>query len=303
MTPTGHHQGAVDAFVRRHFTWPGTLRLHRAALGLDILRAPANVLLSPVLLLARLAAWGCRRLRLHRAAGWLARRRFLLRTAVAARLEAAILTELLDIPLPGGAPPRDAAALARAIRAAPRFGGAAGPRGDNGRLEDLGDRIACALAEYSGTRSAMAEVTTALITLAVGALAFGALTPGMVSMAPGVAEAMSHGAAVAGFPLGAKLGAVWYGVFPVGPAPGVVAASVAALALLGAVVAAFAGAIADPVQAWTGIHRRRLLRLLDALEATLAGLPEKPFVAREHVLVRVFDLWDAALSLLRALRG
>ena len=47
----------VDAFVQRHFTWPGTLRLHRAALGADILRAPVNVLMSPILVLARLAAW------------------------------------------------------------------------------------------------------------------------------------------------------------------------------------------------------------------------------------------------------
>ena len=54
----------ADAFVRRHFTWPGTLRLHRAALGFDILRAPINVVLSPILVLARLAAWVCRKLRL-----------------------------------------------------------------------------------------------------------------------------------------------------------------------------------------------------------------------------------------------
>ncbi|MEX0277387.1 MAG: DUF6635 family protein, partial [Ruegeria sp.] len=29
----------VDVFVARHFTWPGTLFLHRSALGWDILRA------------------------------------------------------------------------------------------------------------------------------------------------------------------------------------------------------------------------------------------------------------------------
>jgi hypothetical protein len=35
----------------------------------------------------------------------------------------------------------------------------------------------------------------------------------------------------------------------------------------GAVVAAFSGIIADPLQRRLGLHRRRLLRLVDALEA------------------------------------
>ena len=39
----------------------------------------AFVLMSPILLRARLSAWACRGLRLHAAADWLSRRRFLLR--------------------------------------------------------------------------------------------------------------------------------------------------------------------------------------------------------------------------------
>jgi len=73
--------------------------------------------------------------------------------------------------------------------------------------------------------------------------------------------------------------------------------------LAGSVVAAFAGVIADPVQVRLGLHRRRLLRLIDTIEAEIAGRGDRPFVAREHYLARLFDLWDAALSVLRALRG
>jgi hypothetical protein len=122
-------------------------------------------------------------------------------------------------------------------------------------------------------------------------------------MAPGLAGAMSHAAAVAGFPLGEALGGLWYGVFPVGPSPWLVASTVAGLMLLGSVFAAFAGLIADPVQARLGIHRRRLLRLIDTLEAETIGPDDKPFVAREHFLARIFDVWDAALSVLRAFRS
>jgi hypothetical protein len=301
--PVLARQGRVDAFVTRHFTWPGTLRLHRAAIGFDILRAPANVLLSPILVLARLSAWGFRRLRLHRAANWLLYRQILLRTAVSARVEAAILRELLDVPLEGNSVPRDRAALSRAILAAPQFRETIRSRGSVVKAQAMADRIMAAIAEYTGTRSAMAEITTALATLAVGAVVFQALTPGMISMAPGVAEVVSRTTAVADFPLGSTLGGIWYGVFPVGPSPLLIAATILGLVLLGSVVGAFAGTIADPVQARLGMHRRRLMRLLETLDAEIAGSPERPFVAREHVMVRTLDLWDAAVSILRAFRN
>ncbi len=258
------------------------------------------MLMSPILVLARLSAWTCRKLRLDTPADWLSRRRFLLRTAVAARVERAVLTELLDVPLVHGEDPE---ALRHAILAAPRLREAIRRRGSVGEAQDMAEGIMRAVSEYTGTRSAMAEFTTALFTLAVGALAFQALTPGMISMAPGVAEAVSRGTAIADFPLGSRLGSVWYGVFPTGPAPWLLAATIAGLVLLGSVVAALAGTIADPVQARLGIHRRRLMRLLDAVDAEIGGTDPRPFVAREHLLARVFDLWDAALSMLRVFRG
>jgi len=293
----------IYAFVDRHFTWPGTLHLHRAAVGFDILRAPVNVLLSPVLVLVRLLAWVCGKLRLARTAQWLQRRRLLLRTAVSARVEAAILTELLGVPLATGDSVQDRAALGRAILAAPHLREAIRQRGSVAGAQAMADRVTGALGDYTGTRSAMAEFTVALLTLAVGGVVFQALTPGMMSMAPGVAEAVSRGAAVSGFPLGETLGGVWYGVFPVGPSPALVAGVLAGLMMLGAVLAAFAGILADPVQTRLGLHRRRLMRLFATIDAETTGNQGRDFVAHEHVLVRVFDLWDTVLSVLRAFRG
>ena len=56
--------------------------------------------------------------------------------------------------------------------------------------------------------------------------------------------------------------------------------------------------VADPVQLWTGTHRRRLMRLLARLDRQqgAAGLE------REHVLARLGDLGDAVSSLWRWLR-
>ncbi len=292
----------IDGFVARQFRWPGSLRLHRAALGWDIARAPANVMLSPVLVLSRLLAWVLGRVGLRHAAAWLRGRRIVMRTAVAARVEAAVLLELLEVPLPGGIP-RDRVEIAHAILAAPSFRAAVLRCGSVEAAQAMADRVAGALGDYSGTRSAMAEIVTALITLVVGGLVFQALTPGMISMAPGVAGAVAQAAAVADFPLGDRLGGLWYDVFPVGPSPGLVVASFAGLLLLGSTVTAFAGALADPVQVRMGLHRRSLVRLLRLVETERRGAPGAGFAAREHLVMRVFDLWDAALAALRVFRG
>ena len=293
----------VDGFVQRHFTWPGTLRLHGAALGWDILRAPVNVALSPILVLTRIAAWLCRRASWRGGGDWLSRRRILLRTSVARRVEVLILTDLLDLPLDEGAAARDPSALARAVLAAPQFREIIRKRASAAEAEALGGRIAGALGEYAGTRSAVAEMTTTLCVLVVGALAFQALTPGMISMAPGVAEAMARTNAIASFPLGQTLGGMWYGVFAADASPWLVGATVAGLIMLGSVVAAFAGVLADPVQSRLGIHRRRLERLLDTVEEECLGRGEKPFVAREHFLARMLDLGDVLASAVRIFRN
>lgn len=289
----------VPAFVARHFTWPGTLHLHRAALGADLLRAPANVALSPVLILTRLAAAMTRRLRLRRAADWLGSRRILLRTDVAAEVEARVAVELLglDLPLRPGAD-----AVARAILDAPQFRDYFRRAEDPSQARAIATRISHALAEYAGTRSAIADLTVSLGAIALGAILFRAVTPGLVSMAPGLAEAFSHSVAVEEFPLGRTLGTAWYGVFPVATPGWMVAAAVAAMVMAGSVAGAFAGVIADPLQARTGVHARRLHRLIDTVDAELDRL-DRPFVAHEHYLARVFDLWDAALGITRLFRG
>ena len=146
----------------------------------------------------------------------------------------------------------------------------------------------------------MAEITTSLFVLCTGALLFGAATPGMVSLAPMVSGYFSHSGAVSAFPLGSWLGGVWYGIFPVSLPVWFVVLTGVGLAMIGAVVATFAGIIADPVQAAFGVHRRRLLRLLDAI-ARAEGKPAG--VAPEHILARLADLTDAGISLLRYFRS
>jgi len=146
-------------------------------------------------------------------------------------------------------------------------------------------------------------MTTGMVTLAVGAFVFEALTPGMISMAPGVADAVARTTAIADFPMGQTIGGLWYGMFLTGASPLLVTASVAFLVMIGSVFAAFAGVLADPVQSRLGIHRRRLMRLIDTLEVELCGPGDKPFAVREHYYARLLDLWDVIGSAFRLFRN
>ncbi len=293
----------VCGFVSKHFTWPGTLYLHSAAFGWDILRAPLNVLLSPILVLTRIVAYACRRADLVCAADWLMRRRILLRTSVARRVEILIAKDLLDLPWEARNATRGSDGISKAILAAPQIREMIRQRGTAGEIDALGQRISAAISEYAGARTAVAEMTTTFCILAIGALVFQALTPGMISMAPDVAEVLALRAAIEAFPLGQTIGGMWYGLFGATTSPWLETMAVAGLVMLGSVFAAFTGILADPLQSYLGIHRRRLNRLLDTIEAEFDGRGSKPFVTREHFYARLLDLWDAVASVFRLFRN
>jgi hypothetical protein len=167
---------------------------------------------------------------------------------------------------------------------------AIGQRGDDPAFRQ---RLEAAVETYTGTRTAAAEITTALITVGTGAVAVKQATPGVMTLGPALAAALAHQAAVASFPLGAGLGSLWYGVLPVAASPSFIGGVTGGLLAVSSVAAAFAGILADPVQRRLGLHQWRLYRLIDALERqweTEHG--EIGFVARDPYVARLLDLFD-----------
>ena len=155
------------------------------------------------------------------------------------------------------------------------------------------------MAHYTGSRTAAVDVTNALVSAGVGALAFKQWTPGAITLGPLLAQAMAQKLAVASFPLGAGLGGLWYGAFPAAAPVAATAAATGGVVALGALVAAFAGVVADPVQAHLGLHQRRLGRLVDSLEGELLASEGQAFTLRDHYVARLFDLMDLAASAYR----
>lgn len=261
-------RAAVTRFVRDRYGPRGTLRLHRAALGWDLLRAPVNVMLSPVFLLTRLLAWLLSRLGARRAGGWLSARRVFLPSDMGRVIQSDLLALIADLDAQGIGP---------------------------GAPDAITRHQAAALAE---TRNAVSEITTSLIVLASGFLLLGRATPGVISLAGPLAEMRAHATAVSDFMLGDRLGRAWYWAFPVELSPWTVVLTGIALAVAGSLVTTFAGLIADPVQVWTGTHRRRILRLLARLDRAETGSA----IGGEHLLARTGDLSDAVLMAWRNLR-
>lgn len=295
----------IPDFARSTFSAGAALRLHRRAIGWDLARAPANIALAPVHVAARAAGGLANATGMKSAARWLRTRRVLMETAVAREVRRRVMVELLELPWEdaGGVSPGDA--LAEAILAAPEvralFEGALGAEVGADRRK-ISAEIERSLAEYAGVRSAVADMTTAATTLGVGAVMFHKATPGMLTLGPAVAAAYAHSAAVAAFPLGATAGSVWYAVFPVAASPALIVGATTGLVAAAAVLATFAGVLADPLQRALGIHQRRLGHLIDVLERQFVEGEAAGFAAREHYVARILDLLDIAVGAARTLR-
>ena len=281
----------ADAFVARHYSLKGSLALHRHALGWDVLRTPANLSLGAVQAGANLAASVARRAGADDLARRLTRRPVFLDTDLSRAVERLVMAEFLELPHEEGG--RDS--LAEAILADPRLDAALeatlAPLLPAFADPAFRARVEQAIGSYAGARAAAADMTVAIGCLAAGLAAFRQATPGVLSLTPLVASALARKAALSHLPAGVAAGLA----APVlhGAGPLTMLATGAGLFAAAAVGGTFAGIVADPVQARLGVHRRRLVRLVDAIEAQLAGTKDEPFVAREHYVARLLDLVDA----------
>ena len=293
----------IDAFVDRTFSLPGSARLHRRALGWDLLRSPANLTLSAPHLAARVSAVLARRAGLAPAADWLDSRRYFLQTDVARELEWRLFTELLELPIRQGARVSTHDALADEILRDPRVGpgGSAAPEAP-AQQAAFRAWLAGAASTYEGTRVSAADLTTATVSAGVGALAFKKLTPGMMSLGPATAHMLVQNAAIAGFPLGSGAGALWFGVFPAAAPAALTIGLTGGLMAAGAVIGAFSGVVTDPIQRRLGLHQRRLRRLIDCLERALTGQDGSRFTVRDHYVARTLDVIEALGLAWRAAR-
>ncbi len=292
----------VAPFVRAHFSLPGTLNLHRAALGWDILKAPLNLTLAAPQIVLHLTSATAGKLGATRLATRL-HRSLILPTAVTRQVEWLIQTELLELPY--AQPNRESSkdALAAAILATPDLQSALAAALPNLTAHSADPafqaRLAEALQTYGLSRAAAAEITTGLMNLSIGALTLNKLTPGAATLGPALAGLMAHQTAISAFPLGASLGSAWYTLFPAGPSAALLAATTGTVMLAATTFAAFAGVVSDPIQTALGLHQRRLTRLIAGLERQFFDPVAPGFAVHDHYVARLLDVFDMLGAALR----
>jgi hypothetical protein len=295
----------VAPFVDAHFTLRGTLALHRAALGWDIVKAPVNLSLAAPQIGLQLVAKAAEGLGAKRAAEAM-RRPILLRTAVAREIEWLIHTELLELPFAEKGRESRQDALSATILAQPAVQAALDAAlleiGRHGEDPGFRARLSHAMEHYGVSRAAAAEITTGLLNLSAGAIALNKLTPGAATLGPALAGIMAHQTAVGAFPLGVWLGSVWYGVFPVAPSAGLTMTMTGGLMLASTTFAAFAGIVSDPIQRALGLHRQRLTRMIDGLERQFFDPAAAGFAVHDHYVARLLDFFDILGAAMRVVR-
>jgi hypothetical protein len=238
----------VPAFTRRHFGPLGTLRLHKEAIGLDLLRAPFNVLLVGPAFFLRLFAGLLRLIGLRRLGNWLATRRLFMETRLSRRMAELVFDELLDLD-----------------KAAP----------DKDRLPPWAQRVEDLIAEYVAARHAVAELAAGVAALVIGLVLLQALTPSALSLGPILAQEYAQSSAIQDFWAGSWAGGYYYSWYPAEASLGEKAATTVLVMVIFAVGSTFIGLVTDPLQQALGLHRRRLERFVDTLrrQATAARTP------------------------------
>lgn len=290
----------IRAFVDETFRFRAALRLHRRAGGWDMVRAPANLLLAGPHLILKVSAELARISGARGLARWLDGRQLFLPSDVAREIEWRLFTRFLELPCiqtVGGMRRRyHRDALAEEILRDPAVEAAVrdalvaiGRRADDPSFRDW---LVRAMGAYASTRVAAGDLANALLTAGIGALVFKQMTPGMLTLGPAVAQALAYHAAVSAFPLGTWIGGLWYGIVPISASVPLIAGVTGGLMALSAVLAAFSGVLIDPLQRRLGLHRRRLERLLDALETELRRSGTGRFAVRDHYVARILDILD-----------
>jgi hypothetical protein len=297
----------IAPFVDRHFCFAGAAALHGKALGWDLLRAPANLVLAVPNVGARLAAAGLHAAGATRAASRLRSLRLLLETDVGREIQWLVMTELLELPWRVGNRASSRDALAQAVLSDPSVEAIARQAlaaiGRHGGDAAFRARLETTLGTYTDTRAAAAEIATALTLLGTGAIGVHQATPGAMTLGPALAATMAQQAAIASFPLGSTLGGLWYSTFPAVASPALVAGLTGGLMLGAAALSAFAGIVTDPLQRRLGLHRRRLERLVDALERQWVDGGDGAFVVRDHYAARLLDFLDLLAGAWRLARS
>ena len=226
---------ALDDFLRECFSFRGTCSVFWRTLRSDLLRHPLNFILAiPKLLITRIAGV------MEKFGRYSLARRF----------------QRLSLVLRSGF---------ENAREEQIIGGLIGAS-DEAEIRAALERP---LSHFMAARSALLELASGAVTIAVAYALFGTVALSPYEMGQRLAATAAQERASSRFFLGRGVGSAFYHFFPPHPTWGQIATSSALVIVLLGALTALLNLVSDPLQQAFGVHRRQLSRLLDSFEENL----------------------------------
>jgi hypothetical protein len=283
-------------FTRQHFSFAGSRRLHRHALGWDLLKGPVNAGASVLSIVQALGAKALSAGGATLQAARIKNRTLFLNTEVSRELNRLICVELLELPIAGCEDAPFVDALMQEILQAPEiqhiYRETLATLSAQTDYDLLQQRLTDTFADYANSRAAAADIAVTLVSAAAGFALLHKVTPGLASLSAGIAQSLAHSLAVNSYWAGPWAGKLYYTLAGVSVTPLFTVGTLAGILVPAALVATFSGIVTDPIQLKLGLHDRRLNALLDNLELTLLGEAGTSISVKEHYIARIFDVMD-----------
>lgn len=286
----------IGEFVRRHYSFRGSLRIHTHAIGWDMVRMPLNIIWSVVNLLLAILGVTAGMVGLKRLQAWIRRVPPGLVTDMDRQISWLVVTELLQLPYEQGNKRSERDALMEEILKDPvlqqllnnKLDAFQGPSRDR----DFRDKLRTKLAEYGATRTGSADLASNITLLLTSKAMLGQASFGALSAGTAVSTAVAHSVAVSNFWLGSAVGAYYYAIVPVTVSIRMLVVTTVLVAVVMSLLSTFVGIVTDPIQAKLGLHQNRLNKLIGSIRADLQGTEHSRFELREKYMGRLFDIVD-----------
>lgn len=282
------NRALIPHFIKRHFRYPGCWYTNRVAFGLDLLRAPINLIWAPTYLVVLFLLFLLKLAGARWAAVVMTKLPAGLTTNVQRTINQRIQQELLNPERLHTHIDKHLVILAQQM---------IGPKVDKADiLVRLDDVVNDALKQLMQSRTAAADISNTVFTAMVGAIAFKKFTPGGIGVGLIGAALWVKLRAQHNFIFGSTLGGIYYTVFPPAASFQENAIAIGMVMLLLSIVATFSGLITDPIQVFLGVHRRRLTKMMNKLEANLLEKNNKKFKTLDPYVARILDIFDTVKS-------
>lgn len=282
----------IPHFIKTHFWVPGCWQTNRLAFGVDLLRAPINLIWAPLYLCFQLLFFALGK------AGWLGAKKWAakipagLTTKVQRNINGLIQNELLDVEKLHTCIDKYLLPVANQLIAEQEL------HGEDKRkvYSELNSIVDDALKQLMQSRTAAADISNTIFAAMVGAIAFKKFTPGGIGIGLIVAGVWVKLRAQQNFMLGETAGGWYYTVFPPQANTTENLVAIIAVMLVLSVIATFSGLVTDPLQALLGVHKRRLNKLVNRLEHNLLQRSSAGFKTFDPYVARILDLFDTVKS-------